>query len=236
MTQRTALIIANSVLPEPHIIAACRAHAEVIICADGGANRVREHGLVPDYIVGDLDSLTQETRHFFSRAKLVSRPSQYATDLEKALTFAVEENLARALLLGVVGLRFDHQLVNLNMMEKFCHQIDLEMHDNFGVGNFIVAHKAPAMRTFATFIRQQVSLIAFRRVEGITTTGLKYPLNNEALEWAVRDGLSNEAVAEEIAIHVRSGNLFCYRVRDEKKHETPQALDHNQDEPLLTVR
>lgn len=214
MAQRTALIIANSVLPEPHIIAACRARAEVIICADGGANRVREYGLVPDYIVGDLDSITHETRQTFSHAKLVSRPSQYATDLEKALTFAIEENIARAFLLGVVGLRFDHQLVNLNMMEKFCHQIDLEMHDDFGVGNFIVAHEAPAAQTFATFIKQQVSLLAFRRVEGITTMGLKFPLNNEALEWAVRDELSNEGVAEEISIHVRSGNLFCYRVRE----------------------
>ncbi len=213
MPQRTALIIANSILPAPQILDACLAEAELIICADGGANRARAAGITPHYIVGDLDSLSAETRQAFPHAQLVPRPSQYATDLEKTLTFAVEEKITRALLLGVTGLRFDHQLVNLNMMEKFCAQLDLELYDDFGMGSFIVARDSPTTKKFATFVGQQVSLLAFRLVEGITTTGLKYPLHDEALEWAVRDGLSNEALREEFSISVRSGNLFCYRVR-----------------------
>ncbi len=213
MSQRTALIIANSILPAAEIVAPCRARADLIICADGGANRARDHGIVPDYIIGDLDSLTHETREAFARATLVSRPSQYATDLEKTLLFAAEQKITRAFLIGITGLRFDHQLVNLNIVEKFCGQIDLELHDDFGVGSFIVASAATKTQTFDTFAGQQISLLAFRRVEGITTTGLKYPLNDEALEWAVRDGLSNEALAEEFSVSVRVGNLFCYRVR-----------------------
>jgi thiamine pyrophosphokinase len=217
MPQRTALIIANSTLPASHILAECRGRADLVICADGGANRARERGLAPDYIVGDLDSLTEETRRAFPQAQLVLRPSQYATDLEKTLAFAVEEKISAAFLLGVSGLRLDHQLVNLNIAEKFCRQIDLELHDDFGAGSFIVAVASPAAKKFSSFIGQQVSLIAFRRVEGITTAGLKYPLNDEALEWAVRDGLSNEALAEEFSISVRAGNLFCYRVRNENE-------------------
>lgn len=217
MNKTTALIIANSILPAAHIVEQCRARADLIICADGGANRAHARGLVPDYIVGDFDSLTRETREASARATLVSRPSQYATDLEKTLQFAVEQKIARAYLIGVTGLRLDHQLVNLNMMEKFCARIEMELQDDFGCGSFIVAHDTPTTHRFATFAGQQISLIAFRRVEGITTAGLKYPLHDEALEWAVRDGLSNEALAEEFSISVRAGNLFCYRVRKENE-------------------
>ncbi|MCG3155437.1 MAG: hypothetical protein DKINENOH_02043 [bacterium] len=211
MPQPTALIIANSVLPREAILAECRQRAQAVICADGGANRARERGLLPDFVVGDLDSVTPATRAACATAAFIHYPSQYATDLEKALTFAVECEFRAALLVGITGLRCDHQLVNLNIAEKFCARIALETHDDFGIGSFIMPGPAPAV--FASFAGQQISLIAFRRAAGITTTGLKYPLNHEALEWAVRDGLSNEALADSFSVAVEEGNLFCYRVR-----------------------
>lgn len=215
MPHTTALLVANSILPAPRILAQCRNRADLVICADGGANRARASGLQPDYIVGDLDSLREETRREFPHAAIISRPSQYASDLEKSFTFALEQGVTRALLVGVTGLRFDHTLVNLNIAEKFCDRLEIEMHDDYGMGTFIAATQSPVTKKIATFIGQQITLLAFRRVEGITTAGLKYPLHHEALEWAVRDGLSNEALAAEIAITVRHGTLFCYFVRDD---------------------
>ncbi len=213
MPKRTALIIANSILPVTPILNECHARAEVILCADGGANRAHERGLTPDFIVGDLDSILPETRAAFLNAQYVHRPSQYATDLEKTLQFAVEQSFERALLLGITGLRFDHQICNLNVAEKFCAQIEIEVHDDFGIGSFLYAHQTEASMSFKAFVGQQVSLFAFRRVEGIFTEGLKYPLQDEALEWAVRDGLSNEAIQSPVTIRVKKGTLFVYRVR-----------------------
>lgn len=213
MPERTALIIANSLLPAASILEACRARAEVILCADGGANRARERGIVPDFIVGDLDSITPETRAAFPNAQYIHRPSQYATDLEKTLQYAVELGMQRALLVGVTGLRLDHQIGNLNIAEKFCAQLEIELHDEFGIGNFLAAQEKEAVGRFDAFIGQQMSLFAFRRAEGIFTEGLKYPLNNEALEWAVRDGLSNEVIQSPVMIRVQKGVLFVYRVQ-----------------------
>jgi thiamine pyrophosphokinase len=213
MPQSTALVIANSILPAAPILDECRARADLILCADGDANRARERGIVPDFIVGDLDSISPETRAAFPRAKYIHRPSQYATDLEKTLRFAVELNMQRALLVGISGLRFDHQICNLNIAEKFCSRMEIEIHDELGVGGFINAQHGEASMRFDALIGQQISLFAFRRAEGIVTEGLKYPLQDEALEWAERDGLSNEAVQTEITIRVKKGALFVYRVR-----------------------
>jgi thiamine pyrophosphokinase len=213
MPERTGLIIANSLLPAAAILEECRGRAEAILCADGGANRAHERGIVPDFVVGDLDSNTPETRAAFPETQYIHRPSQYATDLEKTLQFAMELGMQRALLVGVTGLRFDHQICNLNIAEKFCAQLEIELHDDFGVGAFLAAQETEAMMRFDAAIGQQISLFAFRRAEGIFTEGLKYPLNNEALEWAVRDGLSNEVIQPPVTIRVKKGVLLVYRVR-----------------------
>ncbi|MCG3120051.1 MAG: hypothetical protein ALAOOOJD_02635 [bacterium] len=213
MSTKTALIMANSILPAAAILAECRNQAAAILCADGGANRARECGLVPDFIVGDLDSILPETRAAFAKVQFVHRPSQYATDLEKTLQFAVEKKFTRALVVGITGLRFDHQICNLNIAEKFCSQIEIETHDDYGIGTFIQAQAPEGSAHFAAFVGQQISLFAFRRAEGIVTDGLKYPLHDEALEWAVRDGLSNEATQTTVTIRLRKGTLFVYRVR-----------------------
>lgn len=212
--QRTALVIANGLLPGAGILAECARRAQVILCADGGANRARAAGLAPHYIVGDLDSLSDDTRRAFAAAQFIHRPSQYQTDLEKTLAFVCEQEIPRALLLGLTGLRCDHQLVNLNIAEKFCARLELEIWDDYGVGSFISAAGRPAPARFASFAGQQVSLIAFRRVRGISTEGLKYPLQDEDLEWGVRDGLSNEALGHEFSLTASEGVLFCYRVHE----------------------
>jgi len=213
MQEKTALIIANSILPAASILDECRSRANVIFCADGGANRAFESGIIPDFIIGDLDSVLPETREAFPQAQYIHRPSQYATDLEKTLQFAIEQQINRILLVGISGLRFDHQICNLNIAEKFCSQLEIEIQDDFGIGTFINARQNEAKVSFEALIGQQISLFAFRRAEGITTAGLKYPLNDEALEWAVRDGLSNEAIQSQLTIRVKKGVLFVYRVR-----------------------
>ena len=50
------------------------------------------------------------------------------------------------------------------------------------------------------------------RMGFITTKGLKYPLKDDSLEWAINDGLSNEVVTKPVEISVKCGVLFVYRI------------------------
>src|SRR5262245_34812150 len=144
MPEKTALLIANGLLPSSEILAECSARAAVIVCADGGANSAFMAGLQPHYVVGDLDSVSTDTCRALAGVQFVYRPSQEATDLEKTLAFAMEQEIQRVLLVGITGLRFDHQLVNLNIAEKFCDRLELEAHDDFGIGTFIRGNAQPA--------------------------------------------------------------------------------------------
>ncbi|MDQ7065150.1 MAG: thiamine diphosphokinase [candidate division KSB1 bacterium] len=202
-----ALIFINGELPQRRRYEAWLQSAELILCADGGANRALAEGIMPHFVIGDFDSLMPETRARLRNDQLVHRPSQYAPDIEKTLQFAVERGVREACIVGATRGRFDHQICNLNIMEKFCSRLQIEFVDDTGQGTFVrdrLQFEAP--------IGQQVSLFAFRRAEGITTYGLKYPLDHANMEWAVNDGLSNEVIDSPVEITVKHGTLFVFRV------------------------
>jgi len=47
-------------------------------------------------------------------------------------------------------------------------------------------------------------------VSGISTSGLKYPLKNEALTFGTRIGTRNVAIEDEISITFKAGHLFIF--------------------------
>jgi len=202
-----ALIIANSILPKYSRFEKHVKEASLILCADGGANQAFAISIKPDFVVGDLDSITTETKSKLQQTQLIHRPSQYITDLEKTLQFAIEKGIKKATIIGTSGGRLDHQICNLNILEKFCDRLEIATIDDSGVGNFVTNELE-----FEGKIGQQISIFAFRKAEGISTQGLKYPLENSTLEWAVNDGLSNEIIANHVKISVEKGVLFVCRV------------------------
>lgn len=64
------------------------------ICADGGANRLYEYGgdkrseFIPDFIVGDLDLITDEVKDYYKKqgTKIIPQLSQYASDFMKSMS------------------------------------------------------------------------------------------------------------------------------------------------------
>lgn len=203
-----AIIFANGPVPELSRIQQSLEEADLILCADGGANRAMENNITPDFVIGDLDSINPDLRLKLAKNKLIFKASQQTTDLEKTLQFALENSVTKVTATGISGGRLDHQINNLNILEKFSDRLEINIIDKSGTGIFV-----RDKTVFKGIIGQQISLIAFRQANGITTKGLKFPLNNESLEWAVRDGLSNEIVSNPVEIEVKEGILFVLKVR-----------------------
>ncbi|RMZ79913.1 hypothetical protein DV738_g3069, partial [Chaetothyriales sp. CBS 135597] len=106
--------------------------ATFLVCADGGADRLRKYGdslkngdslRLPDAIVGDFDSLTAETADYY-RARgvdLLKQSEQYSTDFTKALRW-IREAARRSLddgdldviVLGGLGGRVDQALSQIH--------------------------------------------------------------------------------------------------------------------------
>lgn len=182
-----------------------------VICADGASNELRLRGVRPDVIIGDFDSISAETLSYFQdQVEVVHKPSQYATDLEKALQHAVDAGAEEIIVTGVSGKRLDHSLTNWNILHKFAARTTLHVFDHHGWGTFLVTDREPRALRLSTARGKTVSLLAFGTANGISTKGLLYPLQDETLAWGVRDGQSNQASDDVVEIVLKQGVLFVF--------------------------
>ena len=71
------LIVLNRPIGSKELFLKLLSVTNTIICSDGGANRLRKfvekhcaknNQILPDYIVGDMDSLTEENQFFYKDA------------------------------------------------------------------------------------------------------------------------------------------------------------------------
>jgi len=198
----TALVYCNGAPISDELFSEYRRQSDLLIAADGGAYNVLQHGSLPDVIIGDLDSYTDPGP---AGCEVIHDPDQETNDLQKALSYALQRAARRAVVAGAIGDRLDHELNNLSVLLEFSRRFDsLWMIDNFG--RYFVAEPQQGLQTAAGKV---VSLFPLSgRVDGITTSGLQYPLHNEALENGVRNGCLNQASAAAVTVTHRSGALL----------------------------
>jgi thiamine pyrophosphokinase len=201
-----ALIIANGQIPNHRIVKKLATLSDLIICADGGANWARKIHIRPDIILGDFDSITDKTKIHFQNVSQVFMGDQNNTDLEKAIQFCIDEKITLAFVVGAFGDRLDHVTGSLGCFKKYGRFIDLIFFDKIGTVSLIKNKVSLNMRK-----GEKISLIPLNRCRGVTTKNLKYTLTNDSLELGVHEGISNEAVSQQVSISVKSGTLLLYR-------------------------
>ncbi|WP_441000796.1 thiamine diphosphokinase [Fodinibius sp. SL11] len=201
---KSILILCNGDPPSQQLFDKYRAKTDCFIAADGGANIAIDMGTIPDVIIGDLDSYNGSKKE---SSEIIFRPSQELNDLEKALQYAKKKKGTHIYILGATGYRLDQTLKNLSVLKQFSTQFQqLRMADNFGETRLLPRSFSEDFR-----IGTQLSLFPLSgKVTGITTQGLKYPLENEFLENGVRDGSSNEVVGNPVQINHKKGDLLMF--------------------------
>ena len=198
-----AVILADGRKPEGDRFRHSLSEGSLFIAADGGANWAREQRLIPDLIVGDLDSYQPVPEEM---DRVIHLLDQETNDMEKALGLALEKGATEAEIFGALGGRPDHSLKNLSVLKRYNDQFSgkLKIIDPHGE-----LWLMPRFCRLNLPVGTGLSLYPLSgRVEGITTRGLKYPLSSEALEVGVRDGTSNVTSEPEVIITHKSGDLL----------------------------
>jgi thiamine pyrophosphokinase len=206
---KRALILANGIPPRKALFRAARRHADIFVCADGGANAAAAMNERPDLIIGDLDSIKSSTVRKFKSVRTRRIADQNSTDLEKALMWVTGRNYERVDVLGALGGRADHLVGNLSALGKFSRSAEIRFIDDDGMMSVVGSEL-----TFDADPGTTVSLIPISRCEGIVTRGLKWELRNGFLELGFREGTSNVVQSSPVLIQVRRGTLLLYKMVD----------------------
>ncbi|MEI6500771.1 MAG: thiamine diphosphokinase [Armatimonadota bacterium] len=191
-----ALILCNGQPPSYELLARHLRGAELILCTDGASRWVQELGVTPNVLIGDMDSgaLTADCEVI----DCGPHDRQEDTDAEKALRLALDRGATEIVMLGATGLRLDHTLGNVWLAARYHEQAEIVVADAYGELRVVTGRYALQTRPGA-----RVSLLALTADVTLDTEGLKWPLHGP-LEPGTR-GLSNEAVAEEVVVDVRTG-------------------------------
>jgi thiamine pyrophosphokinase len=178
-----------------------------LICADGGANSALKYNLLPDYIVGDLDSIHPEVYdYFYNKCEIKQIKSQNDTDVEKCIKFAVKKKYDEIVLLGVTGDRLDHFFCNMGIVLKFYDKVKLSIvHKN----SYLMASSGNII--LKTMPKETISIYAIDKKTKITSEGLKYPLKNISLPFGVKESTSNVAIGNQVKLKTKNGKIFIIR-------------------------
>lgn len=182
--------------------------ADLVICADGGVEAARAHGVVPHMVVGDFDSASASALAWARRrgARLARYPQDKdRTDTEIAVAHALARGAQRLDIVGALDGRVDHGLANVGLLlhaaRRRCRARLVR-----GRTELFVARGRASIPGRAGDL---VSLLPlFGPVRGITTTGLRYRLRGGGLRPGSTRGVSNVIVRPPAAVTVREGWLL----------------------------
>ena len=162
-----------------------------LVGADGGGDTIGSAGLVPEAIIGDLDSLADRAG-WARRTQVIHLAEQITTDFQKAL-YSTKAPVTLAL--GMTGKRLDHTLAALSAVLQYAPVRRLLLVDEVDVALAVVGPIA-----FEARARERVSIhpllpIAFER-----SKGLLYPMEGLTLEPGGLIGTSNEGLGGPVEI------------------------------------
>lgn len=202
---KTVAVIANGSIENYDYIATLIKKYDQVIAVDGGLHHCDRMGIMPQLIIGDMDSVTPDLLSRYSNVPTSVFPKDKdETDLELALKTLNFTPLDKVTLFGALGLRADHMLYNLHLMRRYPQKLYIETELDL-----IFAFNSPV--TIDCSVGQTVSFIPLGGqgpVAGITSRGLKWELNDAVF---TKDfmSISNICLQSPVQVNIQKGDLIC---------------------------
>lgn len=185
--------------------------ADIIICADGGAEYAYKNNIIPHYLIGDFDSIDGEIFDFYSHkgVNIIKFPVEKDyTDTEICINKAIELGCSEIGIVSGIGSRIDHSLGNIGL---------LHICSKRGANGYIISPNAVIYHCMDEIeiegeTGETVSIIPFNGdVNGITTEGLAYGLKEAVIKFGSPIGISNLMTDRKCKIKIKSGEILVIK-------------------------
>lgn len=210
--QEPALIIANGASCSDELLGQLLEWSPLVVVLDSAIERVLELGIKVDVLIGDFDR--DFDPYYYAEQQypmeVVHISDQESTDLEKAFNYLVERNIPAANVVWATGKRADHTITNITNIVRFKEKLKIVVLDDYSK-----IYRIP--NSFKKWYEKGtiISLIPVGTVNGIISTNVLYPLNNESLTIGYRTGSSNTVLEDGIvSISYDEGDLLMMECHD----------------------
>ena len=189
---------------------------DIIIAADNGLKALDECNILPNYIIGDFDSLNDCVLKKYIDNKKIKitklNPIKDYTDTHMAIKLAIELKSTDITIIGGTGTRIDHTISNIEVLKE---ALDFNIPCKILDKNNCICLINKNINLIKDEEYKYISLIPFtNKVTQITLKGFKYNVNNVIIEKGESIGISNEQIDKEASIEFKEGILILIKSKD----------------------
>lgn len=208
--RRAALFLNGDYAADPDFYRRLAGSADLVVAADGGAERLALLGVRPDVAVGDFDSLCGARLEELTAAgvRIVRHPTRKdQTDAELAVREALRAGARIIDIAGALGGAFDHSLGSLALLRHLA---------GIGVAARLVEPSlsvtvavAPRRLVLAAAPGSRFSCLPLTRRAVVSLAGFDYELDHTALRADACRGVGNRVAraGAEIVLHAGAAAL-----------------------------
>lgn len=207
-----ALIVLGGQMPSPGLLRALAESASLILCADSGLEAALAGGVRPDAVVGDMDSVPEQTlRRFASNdGKVLRLPCEKDdTDGVAVLDYAIERGAKQITLTGALGGRIDHALANCMLLVRAANRGVFACIEEDGQHIELLR----GCREIAGEKGQTFSLLSLGTAHVASLEGAHYPLHDYAMTSDYPIGVSNLFESSTIRVGVDAGDVLFIQIK-----------------------
>lgn len=175
---------------------------DLIIAADGGLRHTKKLGIVPDMVIGDMDSMKGQK---VPEGAILFPARKDDTDTMLAIKQGLTMGYRSFVIYGGLGGRLDHSIANIQSLSYLLTEgaegtlVD-ENHKVFLLQNGVIALNEPY---------HYISVFAYGGpCHGVTLKGVQYPLDSVTLTPDFPLGVSNQQKGEQAVVQVEDGTLL----------------------------
>ena len=204
----TCLIIANGSFDKKLVLNLIN-KKPTIVALDGAANNLIRTNIVPDYILGDFDSISDHAENYFKNKDVpfISTPDQNHTDLEKGVLFCKEKGAKEILITCALGGdRTDHLFGNLSLLRRQYDKTKTTKIQILTNGEVIEFLKNETIE-FTAPKGEKFGLFGFPKATA-SSKGLMWELDNYPLELGFKESSCNILKDSEVQITVKGEALM----------------------------
>ncbi len=209
-----AIIFANGEFRDPYRPPSLNDEG-LVIAADGGSRHCQSLKIIPDVLIGDLDSTDPDlvTKWEERGVEVIRYPAEKdQTDLELALLLAQERGAEEVLVYGAVGGRLDMTFGNLILLAHPLLTIPITLVCSNEEVHLL--HQGDSLSVIGT-PGDTLSLLPLHPDgANVSAHGVQYPLNGEILAFGLTRGISNQLIEETAVIKLESGLLAVIHTRN----------------------
>ncbi|MCI9024632.1 MAG: thiamine diphosphokinase [Dorea sp.] len=218
---KKAIVVSGGELDEELTVSIlARQEDRCVIGVDKGMEFLYQHQFMPDYIVGDFDSVREEVRDYYKNEAHVPvreyNPVKDASDTEMAIRLAMTLGSKDITILGATGGRIDHLWANVqSLMIPFKAGIEAKIVDRQNMITIIGGGETHIRKSEAFGPYFSVFPLG-EEIFGFNISGAKYPLKNHILRPYDSLCVSNQIAddSDEAVISFAMGHVILMETRD----------------------